>query len=317
VRADPFLGAVVGCAIGDRDMIEKGFGPANAGVGDALAGAGHHILADARSALKDRQQSDAQVVHAYRKTMKRWRALLRLLRPFLGEDGRHLDRQARDFAHEFAGARDLQGALDALADLTASDDARPATAPWAAMQRRLEQAREAAEASTLNEERRARLTAAVNAATLALECWPLERIAFPALANELAHSYRRARRTVPKHWPSAPADAIHELRKRVVAHRYQMELVEPLWPRMTKMWVGEAQRLREWLGHHHDLEMLKALTAAHQPLAPWREPILPAIAARQAVHVREAAQLASRLFAERPKAFRRRIQALWGSRDRD
>src|SRR5215467_10041020 len=124
-------------------MIEKGFEPANGGVGETLAGAGHEILADARRALGDRLQSDAEAVHAYRKTMKRWRALLRLLTPFVGEDGQHLYRQAR----EFAPARDLQGALDALGDLAAADDGLPPRAPLAAMQRRLEEARQDAESN--------------------------------------------------------------------------------------------------------------------------------------------------------------------------
>ena len=294
-------------------MIEKGFGPANGEVGDTLAGVGHEILADARRALGDRLQSDAEAVHTYRKTMKRWRALLRLLTPFVGEDGQHLYRQARDFAHEFAPARDLQGVLDALADLAAADDGLPPRAPLAAMQRRLEDARQDAESHTMNEERRRRLTTALNAATLALECWPLERIAFSALAHELARTYRQARRAIPNDWPQARAEQIHELRKKVVAHRYQMELLEPLWPRMTKVWVSELQRLRDRLGHHHDLEMLKAQTAARQPVAPWRELILPAIRNRQAAHAEEAARLAGRLFAERPKAFRERIKALWES----
>ncbi|HXW29036.1 MAG TPA: CHAD domain-containing protein [Xanthobacteraceae bacterium] len=296
-------------------MIEKDLGAADAAVGDALAGVGHEILADARHALEDRRQSDAEAVHTYRKTMKRWRALLRLLTPFVGEDGQHLRRQARDFAHEFAGARDLQGALDALTDLAAADGL-PLTTPVAAIRRRLEEAKRAAESSTLNEERRRRLTTALNAAALALECWPLERIVFSALARELARTYRQTRRAIPKDWARARPEALHELRKKVVAHRYQMELVEPLWPRMTKVWVSEAQRLRDRLGHHHDLEMLKAFAAPDQPAAPWRELILPAMASRQGVHIEEAARLAGRLFAERPKAFAARIEALWESQHR-
>jgi CHAD domain-containing protein len=296
-------------------MIEKSLAPANGGVGDALAGVGHEILADARRALEDRRQSDAEAVHAYRKTMKRWRALLRLLAPFVGEDGRHLRRQARDSAHEFAGARDLQGALDALADLAAADEL-PRTAPLATMRRHLEEAKRAAETSTMNEQRRRRLTTALNAATLALECWPLERIVFSALVDELARTYRQARRAIPEDWARARADELHELRKKVVAHRYQMELIEPLWPRMAKVWVSETQRLRDRLGHHHDLEMLKALTTARQPAAPWRDLLLPTIASRQGAHLEEAARLTGRLFAERPKAFRARIKALWESYNR-
>ena len=292
-------------------MTERGFGPAPGGVGDALAGAGHHILADARSALENPAQSDAQTVHAYRKTMKRWRALLRLLEPFLGEDGRHLARQARDFAHELAGARDLQGALDALADLAASEGALLSTESLVAMRHPLEDAKEAAESAALNEDRRARLTGALNAATLALECWPFDCIEFSAIAAELGRTYRRVRRAIPKDWSSASAEEIHDLRKRVVVHRYQMELLEPLWPRMTKMWISETQRLRDRLGSHHDLETLRALTVQRRPLAHWRASLLPAIAVRQAAHLRDAAVQAGRLFAERPKAFSRRIEALW------
>jgi hypothetical protein len=94
-----------------------------------------------------------------------------------------------------------------------------------------------------------------------------------------------------------------------------MQLVEPLWPRFGKLWVGEAQRLRERLGSRQDLEVLRGLTAPRALLAPWRSRLLPLIEAREQVHVAAARKLAGRLFAERPRAFRRRIEALWESRE--
>src|SRR5262249_40429537 len=60
------------------------------------------------------------------------------------------------------------------------------------------------------------------------------------------------------------------LRKRVVIHRYQIDIIEPLWPRFVKMWSGEAQRLRDRLGKHQDMLMLASLTGPPQPLAPLR-----------------------------------------------
>ena len=90
---------------------------------------------------------------------------------------------------------------------------------------------------------------------------------------------------MPTDWPAADGEALHELRKRVVIHRYQMDIVEPLWPRFTKMWTGEAQRLRDRLGKHQDLLMLESLTGPHQPLARWRSRLAPAIAERRAAHV--------------------------------
>jgi hypothetical protein len=90
-----------------------------------------------------------------------------------------------------------------------------------------------------------------------------------------------------------------------------MELMEPLWPRLGHVWIQEAQRLRDRLGRHHDLAVLAALTGAHQPLARWRTRLAPAIAARQADHIETAMRQAGRLFAEKPKAFCRRMIALW------
>ena len=104
---------------------------------------------------------------------------------------------------------------------------------------------------------------------------------------------------------------MHDLRRRVVEHRHQMDLIEPLWPRLNEVWAQEAQRLRNRLGACQDLTVLTTLTAPHQPLAPWRSRLAPVIAERRAAHVRTASRLAGRLFAEKPKAFRRRIEALW------
>jgi CHAD domain-containing protein len=282
-------------------------------VGDALVAFARDILDEARTAIDDEERSGAQAVHDFRKAMKRWRALLRLIEPFIGADGPRLRVEARDLARDLAGARDAQSALDALDDLGKADGALGESAV-ASIRNRLMEIRQSAEATTLTETMRGRLRAALTAADLATITWPLAAVSFPALAGELAAGFGRARRAMPPDFLQADSHALHEMRQRVVAHRYQMELVEPLWPRMGKLWIGEAQRLRDRLGAHHDLDMLTGLTAPHQLLARWRSRLAPAIAVRQEAHARAAARLAGRLFAERPKAFRRRLEALWASR---
>lgn len=47
---------------------------------------------------------------------------------------------------------------------------------------------------------------------------------------------------VPDNWVDADPEHLHDLRRRVVEHRHQMDLVEPLWPRLGKVWAEEAQR---------------------------------------------------------------------------
>src|SRR4051812_25239819 len=90
-------------------------------VGEAVAAIAHDTLSEARRALEDQKKPDAVAVHDYRKVMKRWRSLLRLLQPFLGEEGRRWRIEARDFARELSGARDAQSAIEALEDLVEAE----------------------------------------------------------------------------------------------------------------------------------------------------------------------------------------------------
>jgi CHAD domain-containing protein len=107
---------------------------------------------------------------------------------------------------------------------------------------------------------------------------------------------------------------MHRFRQRVVVHRYQMELAVPLWPRIGRVWVAETQKLRDRLGHYQDLTVLRNFTAPRAPLAHWRSRLTPLIAARQAGHAAAAERVARRIFAEKPKAFRRRLMSLWEGR---
>jgi CHAD domain-containing protein len=280
-------------------------------VGPALIAGAHDIIAEGRAALTESDGGKASAVHDFRKAMKRWRAVLRLIEPFLDPQLRWLRANARDLAHQLAGARDAQAALDALADLEKAEGGLSKTS-LATMRKRIEDLRRAAE-MTLTPELRDQLQAALASATYAVDTWALHDVSFRDVADELARHFGRARRALPAAWAQATGEELHELRQRVVEHRYQMELVEPLWPRLGKLWVAEAQRLRERLGSHQDLVVLAGLTAPHQPLAPWRSRLAPSIDQRKAAHAAVAERLARRIFAERPKAFRRRMEALWNS----
>jgi len=69
---------------------------------------------------------------------------------------------------------------------------------------------------------------------------------------------------IPEDWRRPDAEELHELRKRVVIHRYQMDIVEPAVARFAKMWTG-GQRRANRLGRHQDMLMLESLTRADQP----------------------------------------------------
>lgn len=282
--------------------------------GGSLAAAARAIIADGRSVLSDPQLSDADAVHDIRRAFKRWRALMRLLATPVGEAAEQSRTAARDLMRSLSGSRDAQAALDALADLGKSDVPFSPTS-LKTIESRLTKLRGEAEAAHFTAEMRRRVMQYVDAAAAAVEQWPLAEIEFDTIADELTHTYRRARDLVPRHWSKARSEELHELRKRVVEHRHQMELLEPLWPRLAKVWAQEAQRLRERLGACQDLTVFESLMAPRGPLAPWRSRLTPLIEERRAAHLKAAARLAGRLFAEKPKAFRARVGALWDARE--
>jgi CHAD domain-containing protein len=279
-------------------------------VGEALRAVARDVLAEARAAIENPSLSDADAVHDFRRAMKRWRALLRLIDPFLEDEGQALRTEARDLARALGGARDAQSALDALKDL-GEHGLTLSPRSQATIRARIETLRQAAETTVLTGEMRMRLTGALARADASVERWPLQALTFAEVADRLARAYRTARRALPHNWLEADAEDLHEVRKRIINHRYQMETVAPLWPRFGRMWVGEAQRLRDRLGQHHDLILLSGLMRPHQPLAPWRSRLAPAVAERMKDHVTASRRIARRLFVEKPGAFRRRLEIIW------
>jgi CHAD domain-containing protein len=270
-------------------------------------------LAGAGACLHNTQLTDAVLVHDLRRELKRWRALLRLLAPLLGDEADLLRREARDIARTLGGARDVQAALDAV-DLLAKDPGGLSETALDTIRKRIGRLKSSAEAEVLGAEARATLDQWVAQTAARIAHWDLSAATFAQLAAGLADTYRRARRRIPSDWHQATPEELHELRKRVVEYRYQMEFARPLWPKLVRLWVDEAQKLRARLGQHHDLALLAALTRPRQPIARWRSRLWPAIERQQEVLAIRAARIAGRLFADRPNAFRRRLVTLWNAR---
>ncbi len=289
-------------------------------VGTALRDIAAGAVADAQAILNDSERDATTKVHDIRRALKRWRALLRMMAPHLGEGGEALRFQARDLARRLTVARDAQSAIDAFVDANEGCADLPIALPArsiATMRSRLDAQKAENERDIWTDEIQQLLSDYLTAAAWQVSHWDLEKLSFADLADMLTTTYRRAREAMPADWDEAAGETLHDLRRRVVEHRYQMELIEPVWPRLGRIWVDEAQRLRTRLGKYQDLEMLTAKTAPQQPLARWRTKLMPVIEHRQSDHVQAARRLAARLFAESPKGFRRRLEALWDAQAED
>src|SRR6202790_1013053 len=293
----------------DAEMADKPALQPRAAIGPAVRAIAAHILAQARTAIVDPERSSETAVHDFRRAMKEWRALMRLLAPFIA-DAPRWRHEARDHARSLSHARDSAAALNAFDDVL--DKGMVLSERSAATIRgRIEALRGNEEQAVLTPALRDTIVAWLDAAAASIGLWPLDPFDFSSIAAQLTDGYRSARGRIPADWALAEAGDLHSLRQRVVALRSQMELIEPLWPRFGRMWTDEAERLRERLGRCQDLEVLKRLTEPHQPLAHWRSRLTPACTERTSELAQRAARIAVRLFAEKPKAFRHRLEMLW------
>ena len=272
-----------------------------------------HVLTGARAVVTDPELSSQDAVHEFRRAMKEWRALMRLLAPFI-PDAERWRVEARDHARSLAHARDGQAALNAFDDvlkrgLVVSERTQET------MRDRIEDA--------ARQRRACRAYAGPADDDHRLGSTPQRRLSrrgrsirstFPRSPSNSPTAIAARAGACRPDWTLASDADLHKFRQRVVDHRYQMEIVEPLWPRFGKMWTEEAERLRDRLGKCQDLAVLERFTGPHQPLAHWRSRLTPACAERRLQLTRRAARIARRLFAERPKAFRHRLESAVGGR---
>ena len=97
----------------EADMSDKPALQPRAAIGPAIRAIASRILLRARTALTDPATSPQDAVHDFRRTMKQWRALMRLLAPFI-PDAQRWRLEARDHARSLGQARDGAAALNAF-----------------------------------------------------------------------------------------------------------------------------------------------------------------------------------------------------------
>jgi CHAD domain-containing protein len=243
-----------------------------------------------------------EAVHEARKDMKKLRALLRLARGELGEETFARENACfRDAARELAGTRDSDVMLETLAALELP----------AGVGLDLRKAIQEELARRADDDRRAAGRAAVavlKEARKRVDAWPLERDSFEALADGLERTYRRGRRAFREAREEPVAEALHEWRKRVKDLWYHHTLLRDLWPPVMSVVGDEAHELSDRLGDDHDLVVLAAWVRGH--LEPGTEFSDAVIRRREALQG-EAFALGSRLYAEKPSAYMRRMRELW------
>jgi CHAD domain-containing protein len=272
-------------------------------------------LDDAIEQLRERLHEDqTAAVHSARKDLKKARSVVRLVRSELGEKRyREENDRLRDAGRGLSDARDAAVRAQVLDDLReqfgddlspqatkALTDAIAATSIGKASGRSLEGVATEARA----EIERARDSAAN---------WQFGAGGWQLIGDGLDRAYRRGRKKLAEVGAHPSDEAVHAWRKRVKDLWYQLRLLRKSRPEAVGELVDQADELADLLGDHHDLSLLAAdLEGTELTLAAdEQEALAELIARRQAELLDAAIALGGRLYAEKPKAFSRRMHGYW------
>lgn len=262
----------------------------------------------------------AAAIHGARKDLKKARAALRTVRtdlgrkPFKGEN-----RRLRDAARTLAASRDAEVKLATLEALAEGADTGAPPGPlriWhdaLALERdRVTRGDSGASADPDLDAQIAAATWAIEASLAAVPALNLKHDGWRLLEPGLDRAYREGRAGLALVRDKPSPDNVHDWRKRVKDLWYQLRLLEGAWPGQLVATAGEVHELTELLGDHHDLAVLREDLAGRPEVGSGHAAVFEElIERRQAALLGSALALGERVYAEKPKSYRRRLRAYW------
>lgn len=273
-------------------------------------------LASARDALLEGCGKRDDDIHSARKSMKRMRGLIRLVRRDLGDITYTAENATyRDAAGQLAGLRDatvLVGTLETVGAELADEGDRLVAA---GVRERLEDRRQSAYQAVGADDREqviADVADVLSAACDRVDEWRLDGADWKTIADGAGRMYRRGRSECDDCRRQPTTHQLHQWRKRVKYLYYQSQILQPLWPTMMQAWQAELDELGGLLGDDHDLAVLaQTLTEPEVAADDDTEPLQLAIGRRRQRLQQQALDLGARAYVERPADFLRRWRGLW------
>lgn len=273
-------------------------------------------LGGAREHLSRTGESKESAVHEARKSLKKVRAILRLLRPSLGAKTYQLNNtRLRDIGRSLSELRDAEALLEILDQLKERYqkqlDGMTLQHARDALAAREQQHKQAMQQQNAWAELQQQLTQVSDDAP----SWALpDSRDFDALSEGLERAIREGRKAMAAAYDDPSPDKFHAWRKRVKDHWYHLRVLEKLWPEVMKGYADGVKQLEQALGDDHNLALLFD-TIHHSPQefgpAKERNALLNLIEVYQQELRAEARPIGKRLYAEKPGQMLRRLHRYW------
>jgi len=270
----------------------------------------------ALSDLDNSELTQDQRVHQVRKTCKKMRGLLRLVRPALDDETYERENAAfRDAADLLSAVRDADTAMATVDRLATRFPARLDQQRAAATKDALVRYRASTLAETEDDaSRMAAFRREMLAARKRIPSWRLSRKGFAAVRRGLSTIYERGFDDLEASIDAPETETLHDWRKYVKYHWYLVRLLEPIDRKRFRRQRRDLKRLSELLGDDHDLAVLSQILndLADQPESGITDCTVRTLAAERRCELQaEAFDLGRRVYEERPRRFTKSASKRW------
>jgi CHAD domain-containing protein len=268
---------------------------------------GEEIEAAARHLSGQGEDDRDEAIHEARKSVKKIRGVLRLVRPELGEVYRTENARFRDIGLRLSQFRDAGASIETFDALRKRYRGEMDGRTLASIRRRLKTSKKRAEqeaniATVLDS-----MAAALRQSAPGVSAWPLAKDGFPAIAPGLEATFREGQKAMSRARKQPLAENYHEWRKRVKAHWYHIRLLESLWSPGIEIYEKRLKELETALGEDHNLVVLHGKVLVEPEIGR-----LPRLIRKYQKELRDnALDLGEHIYEEKPGHFSRRVQHLW------
>ena len=300
--------------------------------GEDLSGGLRRICLEQFEASLDSLSSGPDLnlaIHELRKSNKRVRALLRMVRPVIGDKVYRAENDALVQASRLvAPVRNGKVLLDAVTRLRGRYSHLLAPGVFGGIEDRLHNRHERMMNRILDDpEVLQQVTAIVYRARSRYAAWPTDPSdprygarmipnSFRSIGAGVRRTYDRGRKAMEVAYRTRAPQQFHDWRKQVKYLRHQMEVLDPLWPEVIGGLAASLEHLGDVLGDDHDQSELIALVAALPELAPDPDErnLLVALSHQRRRELEGAARvMGGRIYAEGAKQFTDRLKAYWSA----
>ncbi|MCP5098566.1 MAG: CHAD domain-containing protein [Chloroflexi bacterium] len=276
-----------------------------------------------------------KAVHDARKTCKRLRAILRLIRDEVGYDYyREQNICFRDASRQLAPARDSAVLVDTLDGVliwhdekltavplpsTSKDETIPPAIPlrfikFTPLREKLITRHHELTQQVLTSNAVPNYISAVRQARIHVASWPIKRDGLEALAGGIRRVYTRGHLRMQDAATNTTAETLHEWRKRVKYLWCQLEILTPIWPDLLEEQAESLHTLSSLLGDDHDCAELRHLIENNPNLLPDEEEraeLFALIEQRRLAYQEDAWPLGKQLYLDEPQVFVNNLTTKW------